>query len=226
MRHSNKTRRALWSILALSVLCLPACTSDGHFSIAGYSTQPNFDNKVATVYVPIFKNVTFRRRLEFDLTKAVIREIELTTPYKVVSDPAKADSVLLGTIRVGNKQLLNRNQQNTIREGQTLMAVELVWKDLRTGEILSSPRRGSQAPLINRELEEPPLLMPLPGPSATTQPLEQPKAPPPIDAPAPIVLVQAVGSYVPELGGSTATGWKQAVDRMATKIVHLMEKPW
>ncbi len=73
-------------VLLLTVASLAGCQSTGHVSIFGYSTRPNYDECIRTVHVPIFENNTFRRGLEYDLTRAVIREIEQKTPFKVVSD--------------------------------------------------------------------------------------------------------------------------------------------
>ena len=127
-------------LLAASALLLPSCQWDGNFTVLGYTTKPQYPDHIHTIYVPIFKNLTLWRGLEFDLTRAVIREIEAKTPYKVVSSPSCADSQLSGTIISLNKNVINRNQQNEIREAETTLAVEIVWKDLRTGEILSQPR--------------------------------------------------------------------------------------
>ncbi len=67
------------------VACLPAaCNSEGHFTFLGYTTQPTYDPGIRTVYVPIFQNITYARGVEFDLTRAIIREIESKTPFKVV----------------------------------------------------------------------------------------------------------------------------------------------
>src|SRR4051812_4723943 len=103
--HSNMRR------LVLCLCCLPllSCESGGHFSVFGYTTKPNYDTCIKTIYVPIFENKTFKRGMEFDLTRAVVREIEWKTPYKVVSDPSKADTELTGTIIAFNKNILNRN---------------------------------------------------------------------------------------------------------------------
>src|SRR5262245_3935605 len=99
------------------VLVLPSCGWDGHFCLLGYTTQPNYDPQtIHTVYMPISKNDTFRRGLEFDLTRAIIREIESKTPYKVISDPCRADTELTGTIIFLNKNILNRTQLNEVRE--------------------------------------------------------------------------------------------------------------
>ncbi len=48
---------------------------------------------VATVYVPMIESDSYRRDLGERLTEAVCKEIELKTPYKVVSTP-DADSIL------------------------------------------------------------------------------------------------------------------------------------
>src|SRR5215204_1572172 len=79
-------------LIAASALLLPSCTTwDGHFTVLGYSTRPNYDTNYRTIRVPIFKNRTFWTAtpvpgMEMDLTRAIIREIELKTPYKVVQD--------------------------------------------------------------------------------------------------------------------------------------------
>src|SRR5438477_7917048 len=132
-------RRLLLSLSILSCLGLASCESSGHFSVLGYSTKPNYDPCIKTVYVPIFENKTFRRGLEFDLTRAVIKEIEWKTPFKVVSDCNRADTQLTGVIQAYNKNILNRNQLNEQRETETVLTVAIVWKDLRSGEILSQP---------------------------------------------------------------------------------------
>ena len=197
--------RGSCALLASVALLLPSCGWDGHFTLLGYTTRPNYDCTIHSVRVPIFKNVTFRRGLEFDLTRAVIREIEAKTPFKVMAAGCAADSELTGTIVSLNKNLLNRNQQNEVREAETILGVEIVWRDLRPGhegEILSKPRTGPGAP--------PPPNLP-------------PGAPPP---PPPPVLVQSVAGFIPELGESLTTAEKKNVDRLAVQIVSMMEIPW
>src|SRR5262245_28221557 len=97
-------------LLAALVLLLPSCDWDGHFTICEHTTRPNYDTSIRTVRVPIFENFTFRRGVEFELTRAVIREIEAKTPYKVVSTGCDADTELQGRLVTLNKNLLNRNQ--------------------------------------------------------------------------------------------------------------------
>jgi hypothetical protein len=218
-------------ILAAFALLLPSCNWDGNFTILGYTTKPQYPDHIHTIYVPIFKNLTLWRGLEFDLTRAVIREIEAKTPYKVVSSPSSADSQLTGTIISLNKNVINRNQLNEIREAETTLAVEIVWKDLRTGEILSRPRPPATA---NTSIP------PIPAPTGTpgtpvpdsleglTRPPDYvppgtPIGPTPVPPP---VLVQSIASFIPELGESITTAQQKNVNRLATQIVSMMECPW
>ena len=88
-------RNATITILVVG-LALPGCESGGHFTFLGYTTRPNYDTCIKTIYVPIFQCDILldetRRQIPFDLTRAVIREIEAKTPYKVVSDRGHADT--------------------------------------------------------------------------------------------------------------------------------------
>jgi hypothetical protein len=193
------SRRWLAFLLASVALVLPSCSSDGHLDLFGYTSRPNYDLGIRTVSVPIFKNVSFRRGLEFDLTRAVIREIESKTPYKVVSAGCPADTELTGTIINLAKSTVNVNQLNEIRDSQTTLTVEIVWKDLRTGEILSREKSGPSPDL-------------------------PPGAPPP--PPPPPVRLTSVANLIPELGNSITTAEQQNVNRLAVQIVSMMEKPW
>lgn len=219
----DRRPRARVGLAGLTALCflLPAC-QDGHLCVLGYTTEPNYDTNVHTVRVPIFKNLTLWRGLEFDLTKAVVREIETKTPYKVVSQAGCADTELTGTILSLNKTLINRDPYNEVREAETTLAVEIVWKDLRTGEILSRPRAPGQVfpatPGMPSTVGQPG------GPEPAVLPPLPPPGPP--GAPPPPVLVQSIGGFIPELGGSITTAAKQNVDRLAIQIVSMMEKPW
>ncbi|MBX7104168.1 MAG: hypothetical protein K1X57_08800 [Gemmataceae bacterium] len=194
----SRTMRRLIVMLAV-MLPLAGCESGGHFSMFGYTTRPNYDPCIKTVYVPIFQNKTFVRGLEFDLTRSVIRTIEEKTPFKVVSDRDKADTELLGTIVAFNKNILNRNQLNEQRETETVLTVAVVWKDMRTGDTLSGPK-----------------VSPPPG---AVEPGVAPPPPPP-------VMVTSTASFIPEVGQSITTAKQVNTNKLATQIVALMEKPW
>lgn len=216
---------------------MPACQGNGQFSLLGYTTEPNYNRAIHTVYVPVFQNLTLRRGWEFDLTRAVIREIEAKTPYKVVSNREAADTELTGTIIGIDKLLVNRNQLNEVREAEMTLTVEVIWRDLHTGEILSgrsitpgepiAPAIGPIEPL------GPGAAPPAMGVSPATQPLT-PEIGPPLPPPEegvvppvqPPVLVQSIATFIPELGESITTASKFNVDRLAVQIVSMMEAPW
>ena len=126
--------------LAVAVLAVAGgCASDGHFDCLGYTTRPPFDPSIKTVYVPIFQNETFERGLEFEMTKALIREIESKSPLKVVSTCSEADTELTAKIVSRRKGVNNMNQLNEVRDVEMNILVEVTWKDLRSGKVLSAP---------------------------------------------------------------------------------------
>ena len=96
----RSSSRMAWCVVLCAIAgLLPSCASDGNFCLFGYTTKPNYDTSIHTVRVPIFKNVTFYRGLEFELTQAIVREIEAKTPYKVVGEGCAADTELSGPAR-------------------------------------------------------------------------------------------------------------------------------
>ncbi|MCI0455976.1 MAG: LPS assembly lipoprotein LptE [Gemmataceae bacterium] len=197
-----------WSscLVAAVAFLLPSCAWDGHIRFLGYSSAPNYDPSIKTVRVPIFENYTLKRGVEDDLTRAVIREIESKTPFKVASEGGAADTELIGRIVSYNKRLILYNQLGEVRNAEITMTVELVWRDLRPGcggEILSLPPRA------------PPSDLPVP-----------PELLPPVPAKPPPVVVQGRGTFIPELGESITSAEQSAVRRMAEQIVSMMEKPW
>jgi len=194
-------RYHLLVLVFVSVLPI-GCTSDGHIQIFGYSTRPLYDERYKTIYVPVFQNRAFQsgplRGLENELTLAVQRQIEQVTNYKVVSYREGADTELLVTIINTPQAIFNRNQLNEVRGSDMVVQVELVWRDLHTGEILSKPALSPGAlPIV-------------------------------IDpnAPAPPVILTTTGRYILELGESQATALQRACKQMAVEIVSAMEKPW
>jgi hypothetical protein len=200
--------RRLWAAGGLLLAALAAsagCSQGGHFTLLGYTTQPTYDPGIRTVYVPIAQNISYRRGLEFQLTHAVIRDLESKTPFKVVSCRADADTELNLKIINRRKLVLLTSQTGEVRDADISLFVEVVWRDLRpgkVGDILSNPKRFD------------PNEQPLPG----MLPEKAPNAIP--------VLITPIGSYVAELGGSVTTAEKQAIDRAATQIISMMEPGW
>jgi hypothetical protein len=185
---------------------LSACGSDNNFTFLGYTTKPNYDCGIKTIRVPIFQNLSAYRDVEFELTTAVVREIETRTPYKVVGLGSSADTELDCKIVGLNKQILNRNQLNEVREAEMILTVDVTWRDLRSGEILSKPQtpRNLQTVLPTLDGGAVPIVLPTP----------------------PAVIVQSSATFIPEIGGSITTARHKAVNRLARDIVSMMEIPW
>jgi hypothetical protein len=175
-------RKALLALAGIG-LATPACTwddmfawNDGKPTLFWYRTAPNYDTRIKTVRLKIFKNntpwaVVPVPGLEMQLTQALQREIEQKTPFKVVQ--GNADTEISGSIKTFTKINLNYNQLNEVRECETTLVVEVLWKDLKTGEVLSAPSQRSIEPLPPAGLlpgQEDPLNAPNPVPGAPLQP--------------------------------------------------------
>lgn len=102
----------------------------------GYIVGSEFPSEVRSVYVPVFDSNLFRRGVEFQLTEAVQREIQMRTPYRLVKEP-QADTKLTGKLVEYRKDLLGETKFDDPRELQLSLVVEMRWEDLRTGEILA-----------------------------------------------------------------------------------------
>ena len=218
------TRRRFLTLAAVAPLAAAGCRGGG-FKIFGYQAGADalYDPNIRTVYVPLFNNRAFQttpyRGFEVDVTQAVVREIGKTTSFRVTSDCDKADTELLGNIVSIFKNILNRNQQNQVREAEVVVWVEVVWRDLRDGTILSNPR---PRPLPGRVLPNPQIDAP-PPPFDPNVPL------PPdlreLELPQPVRIV-ATGRLIPELGETNASASQRVHNQIAVQIVSMMERKW
>jgi hypothetical protein len=125
----------IWLFVAFTAASAWGCSAD---PTKGYSLASQYDTGIKTVCVPIWtrgRNV-FRREIEFRLTEAVVKKIELDTPYKVV-DKARADTELRGTLDLVSQRVLSFNPDNGLpRETEITMSVSFTWTDLRSGKAI------------------------------------------------------------------------------------------
>ncbi len=94
-----------------------------------------FRPDLQTIYVPMFQSASFRPGLGERLTEAVVKEIELRTPYKVVGSLEKADSILSGRIVSETKRTVVENRYDDPRETAVQLQVEVQWVDRRGREL-------------------------------------------------------------------------------------------
>jgi hypothetical protein len=236
------TRRGFLAAGAGLALLVPACNWDGHFSVLGYTTRPNYDLNIKTVRVPLFENKTYYQGLEFEVTDQVIKAISARTPYRVVSNiGGTADTELKGTITLFTQNTVLPNPNNERRVAECTMTVEVTWVDMRTGEELSRRARRAFEPIPLEQLPRPEALGPggtISIPTAPTRPggvaidvdLPEPGQPepiPPQDRPKPKpVPLTARAEYIPEVGQSFATAQQTIAIRFAKTLVGMMECPW
>lgn len=126
----DRTLRATIAALVLVALA-PGC---------GYSFRPPYDKSVRTVYVPIFRSQTFRRDINYMLTELVMKEIEKRTPYKVVSSPEGADTMLEGVIQSAMKNTVVENPYNLPRQLNASITVSVSWTHIPPTE--AEQKRG------------------------------------------------------------------------------------
>jgi hypothetical protein len=184
-----------------------------------------YDDCIKTVHVRAFQNRAFQttpfRGIEADITQAIVNEIGRTTNFKIESDPDKADTELIGVVVGIDKRITNRTQQNTIRDADLIVTVDVVWRDLRDGTILSTPKRGrtpGTGITAGPQIGEPNFVpfdpnIPIPPPFT-----EVPQLLP--------VRLTATGRYLPELGETNASAAKRVENQIAIQIVSMMEKAW
>jgi hypothetical protein len=206
MTHTLRTT-GLPLVLAGLGLVLSSCATPGNVDLLGYTTAPQYPAHIRTVRVPIFKNETFVRGIEFELSEAIIKRIEATTPWKVVQH-GNADAELTGKVVNLSKRVIIQNQLNEIREADLRLGVEVLWRDCHAGPPVPDPL----PPLA----ESPPLDAEGPAPLRPAQ-LFQGK---------PVIFVQKSTQFVPELGESLATARARVVEELATQVVSMLEVPW
>jgi hypothetical protein len=107
----------------------------------GYSTKRPFSDDVQTVHVKMLHSKEFRRDLEFALTEALVKRIEMDTPYKI-APLETADTVFSGEIiEVRNRTIGDDFKTQLPRETSSTIVVAYRWKDLRTGRTLAQHPR-------------------------------------------------------------------------------------
>jgi hypothetical protein len=102
----------------------------------GYQNSWLYPQDMKTVYVEMFDTTGFRRGFEYELTDAVCKLIESQTPYKIVSNRSRADSVLSGNLGIRVGVLAGDPYTGRALENESLVRVSVTWKNLKTGELL------------------------------------------------------------------------------------------
>ena len=129
------------------LLCL-GLAGAGSFSAgcAGYSNASLYPRDIDSVYVEMFDNRSFRRGVEYTLTDALAKRIEAQTPYKIVSDRDRADSVISGQLVTVNEGILTiERDTGRALEKEVVLSAVVNWKNLKTGRLMINNETVSAA---------------------------------------------------------------------------------
>lgn len=125
-----------WLVLVLGLNA--GCASDPS---QGYSFTPARRAGTRTVAVPVFSNATYSTGLELQLTEAIVKEIQRTTQWRIVSERG-AQTTLSGSVTASRLQPLSTSSvTGMVLEQAVELSVDFEWRDNATGELLMS-RKG------------------------------------------------------------------------------------
>ena len=117
-----RPRLGLLLLVATALIAPPGC---------GYTLRSPYSTNVRTIYVPMFGSTRFRRDINIQLTQLLVDEINARTPYRVVSDPDRADARLEGVVKFDDKNVQVENPFNLPRHLVATMSVDVTYTDNR-----------------------------------------------------------------------------------------------
>ncbi len=125
-----------------SVLCLLSSVFLGGCGPStGYTNASLFPSDVNNVYLEMFDNRSFRRGIEFTLSDALAKRIEVDTPYKIVSDRDRADSVMSGQITLAGESILTIERDiGQALEKEVILTAVVNWKNMKDGKLMINSR--------------------------------------------------------------------------------------
>lgn len=140
--------------ISFAVVALLAAGCDTTPTAGGYEMRSRFPSQYRTIAVTLFRNETYDRPVNGQLTEALIKEVQATTPYHIASD-ARADTLLRGTVRNRRLQELSKSRSTGLSEEMLYeVTVDWEWIDQRTGKVIAA-RNGfrpapSSSPAVRR----------------------------------------------------------------------------
>ena len=124
-------------------------------SCTGWSTKPFTIDGLEKVHVPFFKNNTFFRRLEQDLTREVIARIH-ERPDLILADEKAADLIIKGTIIDYRLNVLSEDDNDRVIQAAATTVVEVQIVRASNGKVLRKAVLRDSAEyfdLFNQSLE-------------------------------------------------------------------------
>jgi hypothetical protein len=136
-KEYHRENRKAASIISLSLIAASFVGLCGCAEMSGYSNKSLFPEDVSSVYVEMFDNRSFRRGVEYELTDALAKRIEAETPYKIISNRDRADTIISGQIVSADESRLSTERETgRALEKEVELRAVVNWKNLKTGELL------------------------------------------------------------------------------------------
>jgi hypothetical protein len=143
-RPSRATLRLSSSVfchLSSVVYLLSFALLGGCGSSTGYSNDSLFPGGIGSVYLQMFDNRSFRRGIEFTLSDALAKRVEVDTPYKIVSSRDRADSVMSGQIVAAGESILTIERDlGRALEKEVVLTAVVNWKNMKDGQLMINSR--------------------------------------------------------------------------------------
>jgi len=98
----------------------------------GYSSRSLYRDDIKSIYVQFFDNRTFWRGFEVFLTKAIVKEVELSTPL-VFAAKDRADSILTGELMEFKLHTAVESKEVQVIVTRVTAVVKFRWYDRLTG---------------------------------------------------------------------------------------------
>lgn len=151
--RSGRVRRLPSPAASLALLlAVPAALLAG----CGYTAGSLVPERYHTIAVPIFANDTRRHDLEYEVTQAVVEEMQARTNLRVVGEDDDPDLVLKGVLREASETVLSHEDLQRTREGAYLLTAEVDVTDRRGGSVIVKDRkvyeRESYVPLVGEDV--------------------------------------------------------------------------
>lgn len=128
---------SIGALLWAGMSAAPGCASD---PASGYAFASAHDAAIGGVAVPVFENLTFSHGLEAQLTEAVVKEIQRSTPWAIAPRDA-AGAILTGQITGARLRPLSTARVSGLTEQAALeITVNFELRNARTGRIILSKR--------------------------------------------------------------------------------------
>jgi hypothetical protein len=137
----RRARAATCPILAIAVA---GCAGDPG---TGYASGALYSTKYRSVALPIFDNSTYDRPISNYVSEALLKEIQMSTPYGVTAE-GRADTVLRGKVTAVRLQTMSQSVATGLPEEMSYtVTVDYDWVDMRTGTPIVS-RKGYQVSAV------------------------------------------------------------------------------